>query len=438
MSASDSRVRPLADEYVTLYESPDAEKLWCYSPGICLTERASARRLVATIDLSGPGSNELLDEPRWMRGDRAWQGRVFTSDDHGATWTHRADFPFMHARPFVAGDSVYVLGQANDLTIIWSDDAGESWSDPVKLTEGEIWHQAPCNVWYAHGCVYLVMEKRVHHRVPGWNVSEFAQVLMRGRLDADLTRRENWTFASELAFIDALPGPPNDPAIDMFGVPFYPNPYPDAHSAGGETGPQSWPIGWLETNVVQITDPDHIWHDPTGRTFHLWARAHTGGTGYATITKVVERGDEPGTGPMETMLETVPGGQRILYTPCPGGQMKFHALYDDATRLYWLLSTQARDSMVRPDRIPSGRYNLPNNERRRLQLHFSKNMIDWCFAGLVAAGPVEQGSRHYASMVIDGDDLHVLSRSGDERAHDAHNGNIITFHTIRGFRALVY
>ena len=38
------------------------------------------------------------------------------------------------------------------------------------------------------------------------------------------------------------------------------------------------PPGWLETNVVQFTDPDHLWYDPTGRTFHLWMRAHTGGT----------------------------------------------------------------------------------------------------------------------------------------------------------------
>ena len=39
------------------------------------------------------------------------QGKIFTSDDHGRTWTYRADFPFWHARPFVAGPSVYVLGQ---------------------------------------------------------------------------------------------------------------------------------------------------------------------------------------------------------------------------------------------------------------------------------------------------------------------------------------
>jgi hypothetical protein len=41
-------------------------------------------------------------------------------------------------------------------------------------------------------------------------------------------------------------------------------------------------------------------------------------------------------------------------------------------------------------------------------------------------------------MVIDGDDLHVLARSGDERAASAHNGNLITFHTVKRFRDLIY
>ena len=41
-------------------------------------------------------------------------------------------------------------------------------------------------------------------------------------------------------------------------------------------------------------------------------------------------------------------------------------------------------------------------------------------------------------MVIDGNDLHVLSRSGDHRAKNAHDGNLITFHTVHDFRRLVY
>ena len=94
--------------------------------------------------------------------------------------------------------------------------------------------------------------------------------------------------------------------------------------------------------------------------------------------------------------------------------------------------------MTRADRLAPDRYGLPNNERHRLQLHFSRNCVDWCFAGIVAMGGSHRQARHYASMVIDGDDLHVLSRSGDDRAASAHNGNLITFHTVRGFRGLVY
>ena len=41
-------------------------------------------------------------------------------------------------------------------------------------------------------------------------------------------------------------------------------------------------------------------------------------------------------------------------------------------------------------------------------------------------------------MVIDGQDLHVLSRSGDHRAKSAHDGNLITLHTVKDFRRLAY
>jgi hypothetical protein len=434
LSALAGPVRPLADAFVTVFASPDPQRVFAYSPGIV---RLEGGRLVATIDLGGPGLKEWPGV-KWARPGRGddWQGRVYTSDDGGRSWTHRADFPFMHARPFVAGDALYVLGHAADLVIIRSDDGGLTWTAPARLTEGQFWHQAPCNVHYAHGCVYLVMERRVTFDIRTWYVGETAPVLLRGRVGEDLTQRANWTFASELSFRDVLPQVETDPAVDFFGVPFFSAPYPGGNNPA--PGRNCAPLGWLETNVVQFTDPTHLWYDPQGKTFHLWMRAHTGGTGYACIAKVVEGGEAPGTGAMTTMLEKVPSGKTMLYVPCPGGQMKFHVLYDEQTKLYWLLSTQATDSMLRPDRMPADRYNLPNNERRRLQLHFSRNMMDWCFAGLVAVGTIEKASRHYASMAIDGDDLLVLSRSGDEHAKTPHDGNLITFHRVKDFRTLVY
>jgi hypothetical protein len=429
-------VRPISEDFVKVYESPDPAKIYAYSPGIaCLP----SGRLIATLDISGPGMDDIPGPKAIIEWGRVWQGKVFTSDDKGDTWTHRVDFPFMHARPFVAGKRVYVLGQADDLVIIRSDDDGETWSEPVFLTDegfsskqtpekGTIWHQAPSNVHYANGCVYLVMEKRIYGDIEGWNVNGMAPILMRGRLDSDLTKRENWVFASELAFRDAVAVD----RLDYFGVPFFHTP----PKAGVDVAPGRGctPIGWLETNVVQFTDPNHYWYDPRGKTFHLWARAHTGGTGYAAIAKVIENAN----GSMSTMVETVPSGKKVVFVPCPGGQMKFHILYDEVSRLFWLLSSQATDSMIRAECLPPDRFNLPNNERHRLQLHFSKNCIDWCFAGIVSMGSSYRESRHYASMITDGDDLYVLSRSGDERARSAHDGNFISFHKIRDFRELIY
>jgi hypothetical protein len=419
-------MEPLADDFVVVCESPDPERIACYSPGLA---RSPTGRLVATTDW---GTNEpgLLTGPVHpsRRRGRTWQGKVYVSDDRGRTWQHRLDFPFLHARPFAAGGRLYVLGHAGDLTVVASDDDGETWSEPARLTQGQDWHQAPCNVHSARGCVYLVMERRVSQRVKGWNISENAPVLMRANVGDDLTRRESWTFASEFDFCENVP----DRELDWFGVPFYPAEYPEPFEAA--PGRSCAPVGWLETNVVQFTDPDQIWCDPSGRTFHLWMRAHTGTTNLAAIAKVVE--DEKGR--MTTRLETAPSGRKMVFVPCPGGHMKFHILYDEPTRLFWLLSTQSTDSMTRPERLDAERYNLPNNERHRLQLHFSRNCVDWCFAGLVAAGASPKQSRHYASMVIDGDDLHVLSRSGDHRAASAHDVNRITFHTVRHFRWLVY
>jgi hypothetical protein len=414
----------LANDYVTVYASPDPARIYAYTPGLA---RLESGRLVATMDQGGPGVR-ALPGPKGFRGegDRAWQGLVFASDDRGHTWRQRAAFPFMHARPFVAGSALYVLGHDGDLAVIRSDDAGETWSEPAYLTQGEAWHQSACNVHYANGKVYLVMEQRVRHTHGSWPVSDLAPILMAADVRADLTRRESWRFASELVIGDHLR------EADWLGAPFWPIGSLASGSAGDRRSMA--PIGWLETNVVQFLDPDHVWYDPAGRTFYLWMRAHTGATQMACIAKVIE--DEDGS--MVTSFATSAAGVRMLYVPCPGGQMRFHILYDEVSRLYWLLSSLATDSMTRPERLPPTRYNLPNNERHILALHYSRNCVDWCTAGIVAHGNSPREARHYASMCIDGDDLHVLSRSGDHRARSAHDGNLITFHTVRGFRKLVY
>jgi hypothetical protein len=163
-------------------------------------------------------------------------------------------------------------------------------------------------------------------------------------------------------------------------------------------------------------------------------RQHSGLTNIAALAKCKINAD----GSMEFGLETSPAGTPMLHVPFPGGQMKFDIRYDEKSSYYWLVCTQATDSMTRVEYLPKDRYGLPDNERHRLALYFSKNMFDWCFAGIVAIGKTNKCSRHYAAMEICGDDILILSRSGDENAKSAHNGNILTLHRVCSFRSLIY
>ncbi len=419
-------IRPIANDFVKVTTSPDPQNIYCYSPGICVLQNG---RIIATMDHGGVGVVNLKGSvaDNWGSGKHIL-GRAFASDDGGKTWQHLIDFPFYHARPFVAGNALYILGHNADLHIIRSDDDGASWTSPAKLSHGEVWHQAPCNVHYAKGNVYLVMERKAREDIEGWTVSVHAPVLMRAKVDADLEKREAWTFASELVFRDVV----KDEDLDYLGMPFFKT--PEKSHGYVAKGKDSAPMGWLETNVVQFTDPNHYWYDEKEATFHLWMRSHTAQTGFACVAKVCERED----GSMETMLERVPSGKKALWVPCPGGQLKFHILYDPKSKLFWLLSNQATDSYTRADKISKERSGLPSTERWRLQLHFSKNCIDWCFAALVAQGDSPKQARNYASMAFCGEDLLVLARSGDRDAASDHDGNFISFHRIASFRELLY
>ena len=68
-------IRPLAQDYVVLLESPSPANVFCYSPSLA---RCPNGRLVAAATISGPSKGY------WDVAIGA--AKVFVSDDHGKTW----------------------------------------------------------------------------------------------------------------------------------------------------------------------------------------------------------------------------------------------------------------------------------------------------------------------------------------------------------------
>ena len=318
----------LAEDFKLVVRSPESKDTFCYSPGILKLESG---RLIATMDFSGPGVKRLEGCAQRWPGDKRYNlGKIFISDDDGDNWTEVASIPLICMRPLKAGKSIYVIGFLRDLGVARSDDDGATWTQVYSITKDEFWHQGPTNVWYKDDNVYLVMERMTHTKV-AWPICSIAPVLMRANVNSDLTKRESWTFASEIAFDAHV----FEDELKDFGVPFY-NDDNSAYFAGS-------PCGWLETNVVQLKKENDLFYDKTGKTFHLFMRSWTGLPWTGAMLKVVEKDD----GSMETMFETAPSGKRMVFVNIPGGgNSKFHILYDEKTKTYWLLTNQVTDSMV--------------------------------------------------------------------------------------------
>jgi len=377
---------------VVIAESPAPDSVFLYTPGIV---EGFDGRLVVSVDYGGPGTS-VLDGPRSDFGDykSGNQIRVLLSDDNGKTWRETSSrIPMMHEILFKAGKSLYMIGHSGRLLITRSDDNGETWSEPSVLCPEPRWHQSCTPVDIHDGKVTLVYEKWVSdgHPWPG-----VGPVLMQAKVDDDLTEASSWKFSD-------LYNPDEDmEASRPSGIPL--------------TDPGK--AGILETNVIRVYDEKNPFYDPSGKSVVLMMRASVGLPDIGVMMRGVEKPD--GSLAVEKLTKN---GREMYFAHIPGADLKFYVVYDPESRLYWLLHSQMDGRM---------------NYRRRLALSYSPDLLKWTFAGLVAVGPADNAARHYASMIIHGDDLLIVSRSGDELARNSHDGNLVTFHRVKDFRSLIY
>ena len=387
-----------------IYKSPDKDS-FCYTPAIATTNGGV---LVITFD-------------------NGTEGTVLISSDMGKTWQNRGHFPFYHARPFTIGETIYIIGHNDDVKIIKSTDYGRTFSPVSTLTNGEYWHASAGSVVFKNGKVHIAMERHTSpSKIKGWAVADLAPVLWSASVKDDLLDPKSWKRSIEKDF-RTLTSHINGQG---FGIPFYN--VKENEAVQIESGIQNSPLGFLEGNVVDIISKEHIWYDESS--LYIYLRSHTAGTNYAQVVKMTEK-----DGIYHPSLPCAPSGYPISYIPLNGGHLKFFILYDPVSRLYWSVSNQSSDSMLTLDALAKTNiYGLPNNERHRLVLSFSKNAVDWCMAGVIKSNKDAHFSVCYPSAIIIGDDMVVVSRNADKDAPNPQRTNCITMYTVIDFRNKIY
>ena len=390
----------IADEKI-LFRSPAPESIFCFTPALLIGEE---NRIIAAVDLGGPGT-AALEGPRSRLGDYSSgnQVRLFLSDDEGKTWRESASrLPMRHEILFRAGKTLYTLGNAPELVISKSCDNGEHWSEPAVLRADakRPWHQSSTTPVYRNGRVYLVYEQ---YNPAGCTWPNVRQFFMSAPEEADLCDAGNWRFS-----------PPfdGDPLCGKFR---------ELCDLGAD-----WFPGILETHVLPVSPGCGHLYVPGENSFLLCSRFNTPGFQLGAILKGIEHPD----GALEITL--FPGRMKelpLFVVPFPGGALKFHPLFDEESRLYFLAANQPRT-------VFAGGFTGPVSNRRKLVLWCSRDAVSWQDLGVVAFGPAENAARSYPHMAICGNDLLIAVRSGDEKARNQHDNNLVTLHRVRDFRAL--
>lgn len=408
-----NRLEPLPDCYRIIAQSDDPQKVFFHSPSVLPLPGGRLLAAAGCGHLKCSGSQEK--QVGAAAACRKAEGRIFVSDDKGDAWRQTAELLFAPLCLFLSGESVYAMGQCGDLMIARSDDQGETWSAAAPLTSGQCWRQSPSNVWYANENIYIAMERAEEQK------GEFAPILMRAAVGSDLLRAESWTFASALTFSDVVE---REELLHYHGIPF---------ERMEDENRSAKALTWCGGQVTQFLDPGDIWTDPSGHTFHLYLQTNSGIGSMGAMLKVQENPD----GSMTTGVEKAPSGKTALFAAIPGAYSEFHILHDRKTGYYWLAANQAT-ACPEPARTEEERRMVPDSQKNRLVLYFSKNSFDWCFAGIVSIVESGKESCSCASMAIEEDDLLIAAQYMGGHAEKGSFVSRVELYRIEQFRRYIY
>ena len=147
------------------------------------------------------------------------------------------------------------------------------------------------------------------------------------------------------------------------------------------------------------------------------------------------------TGGMASVCSLEDDGEKLDYRfvqfyPMPGAQCKFHVVYDEESDFFWTTVCLPTDTLAGARAVARPRFRQPAGQRAA----HSDADVQPGRAQLVP-GRLCRHERNifdafsYASQLIRGDDLLVISRTS-QGGHNQHDTNLVTLHRIEKFRDL--
>lgn len=343
--------------------------------------------LLVTHDYFGPGAPRTAENEWGLTS-------VYRSEDNGATWAEvNHIMGCFWANLFWHAGAVYLMGISQEygsVVIRRSEDGGLSWTHPRDgqsgllfrggpFRQGPNYHCAPVPMLYCGGRIYRAVEDNDPCSWP----EGFKSCVISAPVDSDLLDASNWTMSNKLAY--------------------------DPSWTPKEWGPVPKP-GWLEGNVVEA---------PNGELLNILRFNSTPVADKAAVVHIHEQGARLTFDPHRDFIDF------------PGGMTKFTIRRDPQTGLYWTLANNNTDP-------------AHASQRNVLSAFASRDLRNWTHlqtlleddSGLSWEDSIRYTGFQYVDWQFDGEDILYVVRMAYKGAHNFHDANRVTFHVLRGFRAL--
>lgn len=355
--------------------SPASSGQYIGSPSMAVLPNGN---YVASHDFFGPKSTEHTSAV----------SRIYRSTDRGRTWRQISEIDGQFwSKLLVHQGTLFLFGtnRHHGNTIIRkSMDGGSTWTNPTDAENGLLkageYHCAPVPFLEHDGRLWRAMEDAAGPP-KGWG-KRYSAFMMSIPLDADPMMASNWTSSNIMRF-DSI--------------------YLDGHFGG-----------WLEGNAV-LGPEGTVWD----------------------VLRVDDRStleEKAAFIKISTDGKTATFDRTADFRPFPGGSKKFTIRYDPKSKKYWTLSNYIPDDVKGAN---TGKN--PASLRNTLALFSSPDLKTWDFHKILLEHPdVTKHGFQYVDWLFSGKNILFLARTayddGVGGAHNNHDANFLTFHSIKNFR----